>query len=277
LEKNALFRFVLKFFPLTRSRPVAALVLLPLFALLAACSSAQTDGPGKQLVMEDRFENGNRNIYALNERLDSAVLEPAAAAWRQTLPDAAQRAVSSHVSWTGLPATAMNSALQGKGENAGLALVHFAINGLTLGFVDLLEDEAERPQKEDFGQTMAAAGVPSGPYVMVPLLGGGTGRDMAGRVVTAFLDPLGSLTGVSASNQLVQANLPLSAISARADNFDLINQVKYESLDPYARLRSLYYQQREALLADRVTAANQSAVDDSLFDSFLNSEAETDQ
>ncbi len=172
----------------------------------------------------------------------------------------------------------MNSALQGKGENAGLALVHFAINGLTLGFVDLLEDEAERPQKEDFGQTMAKAGVPSGPYVMVPLLGGGTGRDMTGRVVTAFLDPLGSLTGMSASNQLVQANLPLSAISARADNFDLINQVKYESLDPLCtRAFALYYQQRDALLADRVTAANQSAVDDSLFDSFLNSEAETDQ
>ena len=276
MEKNALFEFVLKFLPLPRLHPVAAALLLPFLAGLAACSGAPADQTGKQLVMEDRYENGNRKIYALNDRLDSAVLEPAAAAWRQNLPEPAQRAVSSHVSWTGLPATAMNSALQGKGENAGLALVHFAINGLTLGFVDLLEDEAERPQTEDFGQTLAKAGIPSGPYVMVPILGGGTGRDMTERVVTAFLDPMGSLTGISRSNQLVQANLPLSAVSARADNFDLINQVKYESLDPYARVRALYYQRREALLADRVITASQSAVDDSLFDSFLNSEAETD-
>ena len=276
MEKNALFEFVLRFFVLTRSRPVAALFCLPILSGLAACSGAPADRTDTQLVMEDRFENGNRKIYALNDRLDSAVLEPVAAAWRQNLPEPAQRAVSNHVSWTGLPATAMNSALQGKGENSGLALVHFAINGLTLGFVDLLEEEENRPQKEDFGQTLAKAGVPPGPYVMVPLLGGGTGRDMTGRVVTAFLDPLGSLTGVSSSNQLVQANLPLSAVSARADNFDLINQIKYESLDPYARLRALYYQRREALLADRVITASQSAVDDSLFDSFLESGEDAD-
>jgi phospholipid-binding lipoprotein MlaA len=272
LEKNALFRFVQRFFLLTRSPPVAALFWLPFLAALAACSGAPSERSDTKLVMEDRFENGNRKIYALNDRLDSVILEPVASVWRQSLPEPAQRAVSNHVSWTGLPATAMNSALQGKAENTGLALLHFAINGLTLGFVDLLEEEEPRPQKEDFGQTLAKAGLPAGPYAMVPVLGGGSGRDMAGRAVTMVLDPLGSLTGVASSNQLVQANLPLSAISARADNFDLINQVKYESLDSYARVRALYYQRREALLADRIITASQSAVDDSLFDSFLNSE-----
>ena len=50
-----------------------------------------------------------------------------------------------------------------------------------------------------------------------------------------------------------------------------------ELRDNLSNIDPAWREEVEALLADRVTAANQSAVDDSLFDSFLNSEAETDQ
>ncbi|HCV88336.1 MAG TPA: ABC transporter, partial [Alphaproteobacteria bacterium] len=69
-----------------------------------------------------------------------------------------------------MPSTAVNSTLQGKYENAGLATLNFLVNGLTLGFADLTEGEDEVMQ-EDFGQTLASWDVPEGSYMMVPVLG----------------------------------------------------------------------------------------------------------
>jgi phospholipid-binding lipoprotein MlaA len=43
---------------------------------------------------------------------------------------------------------------------------------------------------EDFGQTLAVYGVGEGPYLMLPLLGLSNLRDLAGRVVDMFFDPL---------------------------------------------------------------------------------------
>ena len=40
--------------------------------------------------------------------------------------------------------------------------------------------------------------------------------------------------------------IPVSAVAFRANNFERFNDVKYNSIDPYARTRSLYYQIRHA-------------------------------
>ena len=60
--------------------------------------------------------------------------------------------LATYIKWAGMPSTAINSAIQGKAENAGLATLNFLVNGLTLGFADLMEDETPII-KEDFGQT----------------------------------------------------------------------------------------------------------------------------
>ena len=74
-------------------------------------------------------------------------------------------AIGNLVKWVGMPSTAINSAIQGKAENAGLATLNFLVNGLTLGFADLMEDETPII-KEDFGQTLAIK-VPEGSFLMV--------------------------------------------------------------------------------------------------------------
>ena len=201
---------------------------------------------------------------------DSYVLEPVADGYRKVAPNAVQKAVANHVEWAGLPSTAVNSTLQGKFENAALAVLHFAINGLTLGLADLTEDD-DTPQREDFGQTLAAANVPEGSYIEVPLLGGHTTRSLTGRVVDIFLNPLSVLEAGQAGQTIQQAQLPVGAVSFRAQNFDAVNEVKYNSLDPYARARSVYYQQRQGLLEDRVAgiiSEDASDANDDAFDSF---------
>ena len=236
-----------------------------LLTVLAACSSAPNDLSG---ITDDPYESTNRRVFAFNSGLDSYVLEPTANIYRNAVPEAGQRAVRNHVEWMSMPSTAVNSTLQGKWENAGLALLNFAFNGLTFGLVDIM-DEEDKPQREDFGQTLAHNNVAPGSYVMLPVFGGTTMRGAAGTVVDFILNPLSAIDAGATGETVKGATLPVDAVSFRADNFEAINQLKYESADPYARARAVYIQQRGALLEDRMVEDGQSAVADDNFDSFF--------
>ena len=250
-----------------RSQKISLWLCLMVMVGLSACSSLPVE---ERTDNRDPFEDTNRKVFAFNMAADSYVLEPVASGYRTAVPDNVQQAVGNHLHWASLPSTAVNSTLQGKFENAALAVIHFAINGLTLGFADLTEDD-DAPLREDFGQTLAAANVPEGAYIEVPLLGGHTARSLTGRVVDLFLNPLSVLEAGQTGETVRQAQLPVGAVSFRAQNFEAVNEVKYNSLDPYARARSVYYQQREGLLEDRVAGQisdEASDANDDAFDSF---------
>ena len=172
------------------------ILILTILATLAACSSVPED---QRSDMRDRYDEGNRAVFDFNMDVDNYVVEPVASSYRNTVPKGGQTAIVHHLAWAGLPSTAVNSTLQGKYENAGLAVLNFAINGLTLGFVDLMGDDAAPVHKEDFGQTLAAADVNEGSYLMVPLLGPHTTRSLTGRVVDMVMNPY----------SIVQAGAPL--------------------------------------------------------------------
>jgi phospholipid-binding lipoprotein MlaA len=229
-------------------RNVSALpALLCVIALVSGCSALPED---QKTAATDPYENANRKVFAFNMAVDDYALEPAAKAYRQAAPEAVQQGIKNYVSWTGMPSTAVNSGLQGKFENAALAGLTFFVNGLTFGFVDLMEGE-DRPEPEDFGQTLASAGMGEGPYLMVPFLGSHTARSLSGRAVDMIINPLGTFDA-EAVETAQMATPVISAVSFRAAFFDTINDVKYNSLDPYARTRSAYYQQRADLLRDNL-------------------------
>ncbi|WP_254503730.1 MlaA family lipoprotein, partial [Salmonella enterica] len=58
------------------------------------------------------------------------------------------------------------------------------------GLIDIASDAGLPKHKEDFGQTLGVRGVPSGPYVVWPLLGPSTARDTVGFLVDWQMDPL---------------------------------------------------------------------------------------
>ena len=241
------------------------ILILTSLATFAACSSVPED---QRSDIRDRYEEDNRAVFDFNMDVDTYVVEPVASGYRNTVPKGGQTAIAHHLAWAGLPSTAVNSTLQGKYENAGLAVLNFAINGLTLGFVDLMGDDAAPVHKEDFGQTLAAADVSEGSYLMVPLLGSHTTRSLTGRVVDMVMNPY-SIVQAGAPLQTWQtARAPVSAVSFRAANFEAINDVKYNALDPYARTRSVYYQQRSGLLADQLRGGNSSSAADEFEDFF---------
>ena len=232
--------------------------------LLAGCSSQPDDSSLASMEMDQRdpWEETNRQVFGFNMAIDTAVLEPAGKAYA-SLPKRAKTAVDNHLEWAGMPATAVNSTLQGKMENAALAGIHFLLNSLTLGFADLTEDDDD-PVTRDFGQTLAAWHVPQGNYVMMPLLGPGTLRSHGGRLADGLMNPLGAVAGKT-GEVVSTARAPLGAIAFRGDNAEQINAMKYDSLDPYSRMRSFWYQYRQGQL-DSMAA---TAADDDAFDSFL--------
>ena len=248
-----------------RSQKMSLWLCLAVMVGLSACSSLPVD---QRTDNRDPFEDTNRKVFAFNMAADSYVLEPVASGYRNTMPDSVQQAVGNHLNWASLPSTAVNSTLQGKFENAALAVIHFVVNGLTLGLADLTPED-DKPTREDFGQTLAAANVPEGAYIEVPLLGAHTTRSLSGRVVDFVLNPLSALEAGQAGQTVQNAQLPVGAISFRAQNFDAINDVKYNALDPYARARSVYYQQRAGLLADRLPGEIVDDANDDAFSDFF--------
>jgi phospholipid-binding lipoprotein MlaA len=235
--------------------------------LVAGCSSIPEE---QRSDLRDQHENSNRKVFAFNMEVDTYVLEPAAKAYIDTVPEGAKRAISNHLQWAGMPSTALNSTLQGKFENAGLATLNFLVNGLTLGFADLADDDTPI-LKEDFGQTLAAANMPEGSYLMVPLLGPQTTRSLTGTVVDMIVNPYGKLAAGANASNAATIKTPLNAVTFRAKTFDAFNTVKYDSLDPYARTRSIYYQARQGLLDDKTMPEIGVSDSDDEFDAFFES------
>ena len=238
-------------------------VVLVLCMLVGCSSTPKTDRSDQR----DPYEHTNRKIFAFNMGVDSYVLEPVADGYRSNVPDTGRRAVDNHLDWAGLPSTALNSTIQGDLENAALATIHFAINGLTFGFADLTEDNGA-VEKRDFGQTLARAKVPEGDYLMVPLLGAHSGRNLAGRVVDSMINPLSVFQAGNVGNTMFTAQVPARAVAFRANNFDTFNDIKYNSIDGYARTRSLYYQMRACALRDRRDNLQAPSAADGQFDAF---------
>ena len=236
---------------------------LPIMAclglILTSCSSVDKS---EVSYNRDPFENTNRQIYAFNDSVDTLMLEPMAYGYNKAIPQSAKAAVANHVFWAGLPNTALNSGLQGKWENAALSSLHFSVNALTLGLINLVSEE-EPPVSQDFGRTLSVYDIPEGPYVVLPILGGKTSRHAFGQVTNMIVNPYSALEEKKAISQAVSIQPVLSSISWRAANFDIVNDIKYNSLDGYIKVRSAYYQNR---FAEMPSSRIHPSEADSLFD-----------
>ena len=237
------------------SRLAALAALVAMTACTALPESDRSD-------IRDPYEPYNRLSFAFNTETDDWVLEPAARGYL-SLPEFMQVGLTNFAEWTGHPSTAINSALQGRGENTMLAILNFLVNGVTFGLADFTK-EGDDSEATNFGDTLAAWYAPAGPYIMMPFLGPGTARSHIGFFVDIFTDPL-SFATTPAADTIQLASAPVGIVTLRGNNFDLFNDIKYNALDPYARSRSLYFQFTNP---DGDANATQADRDDD-FDAFL--------
>ena len=128
---------------------------------------------------EDPWESFNRKVYRFNDVLDRWALKPVAKGYRKVTPDVVEDGVHNVFRNLGEARNLANNLLQLKMHDAGVDTARFFFNttfGL-LGFFDVATKMGLQRNDEDFGQTLGAWGVKSGPYVVLPLLGPSTVRD----------------------------------------------------------------------------------------------------
>lgn len=208
--------------------------------------------------INDPIEPFNRVVFEINRGLDAMFLKPLAEFYLLLLPPPVQTAVHNFVTNLRAPVTFFNDLLQGEGSRALNTAGRFAVN-TTVGVGGLLDwatDWGLPYHNEDFGQTLAVWGVGEGPYLVLPVVGPSNPRDAAGLGVdSAVLDPFGFLaTFIYSESQLLRilsyTRLGLTAVDARARNFEALNDIEKNSLDFYAAMRSLYRQSRAAEIAN---------------------------
>ena len=164
----------------------------PLILIAGMAGCATTQAPASSQEVADPIEPVNRAIFSFNMFVDTWLLEPVARGYRFVTPEPARRSVANFLANLRSPVIFANDALQGERERAGITLGRFMIN-TTLGVAGLFDPASAlgyHRHDEDFGQTLGVWGVPSGPYLMLPLLGPSNGRDTAGRVGDYFINPL---------------------------------------------------------------------------------------
>lgn len=235
----------------TTSKMLLSVILLGGVFSLSAC--ANKEYVDQDLGIYDPLEEVNRVTLKVNDAADKMFLEPIAKGYRKVTPDAARTIVGNFLRNLSSPVIIGNELLQGDLEGAGNATARVVINTLAGfgGILDLAEQGGIEYQPEDFGQTLATWGVGNGMYVMFPLLGPSTSRDAAGRLVDSYVDPLRIYFFNINEGYLHYNRLAVGALSKREDFIEVINDLRSNSFDYYAAVRSAYYQHRNALINDQ--------------------------
>lgn len=232
---------------------------------LSGCATppppTQPDALAEFQAVNDPAEPFNRAMYAVNTKLDTYVIRPAAVAYTDVLPDGVRHVVHNILGNLRSPVKLGNDMLQGKPQRAGDTLMRFVINTTVggLGAFDVAKNLGYPDHDTDFGVTLATWGVGSGPYLFLPVLGPGSPRDSSGRIVNIAADPLGRFGQGIAVTALNWSRFTLDLIDARSEYLGTFQQIKRTALDPYATFRSLYRQHRDAQVSE-TRADNQRTV-----------------
>ncbi len=236
--------------PKSLSNALGYTLLLVGFLILPGCANMPDPGDpeavAEYMQVNDPLEPLNRQVFAFNQGLDKAVFKPIAETYRVVMPQPARIGVHNFIENLKSPLILINTILQFDLDASMATIGRFLVNSTVgmLGIVDVAGELGVPAQKEDFGQTLAVWGMPSGPYIMLPVLGPSNPRDGLGRVVDYLMDPVNRVALNSDHTDLILARTGMEALVQRAENLDLLNEVEKSSLDFYAAIRSLYRQKR---------------------------------
>ncbi len=213
--------------------------------LLSSCVSTSDNNA-------DPFENFNRSVFAFNEVVDDALINPTITVYRAVVPNPVRSGFKNFLFNLRSPLRFINQVLQADVSGAGNEFVRAAVNTFVGvgGIFDVAAYEGLESEYEDFGQTLAVWGVGQGPYVVVPFLGPSTMRDYVGFAVDSFFDPIRFYARNADKNGRYYTKLGADYLNLRDDLMDILNELEMSSIDYYAAVRSTYLQSREALVND---------------------------
>ncbi|HIH2618774.1 TPA: MlaA family lipoprotein [Burkholderia cenocepacia] len=207
-------------------------------AMLTGCATGPNRNPN------DPLEPMNRAMYKFNDTVDTNIAQPIAKGYQKVTPTPVRTAISNFFSNLGDLGNMANNLLQLRITDATQDLMRVAMNSVfgVAGLIDIATPAGLPKHHQDFGLTMARWGMPSGPYLVLPVFGPSTIRDGVGRAVDVRFNLLNYIEP-AARNPMYIAQF----ISARSDLLGATDLLKQAALDPYSFVRDAYLQQRKSL------------------------------
>jgi len=222
------------------------LTIIGLMALMI--SGCATYSGNAMTNSSDPWQVVNRPVFAVNDTFDKMLFKPLAKGYDALTPEPIQDVVTNFFSNLSEIDNAINNLFQGKPVQFATSIGRLAINS-TVGIAGLFDVAAhvglERAQ-EDLGQTFGVLGMQAGPYIVLPLLGSSSVRDLPGRIVSMYINPLAWLDDVSFRNILIGVN----AVDSRANLLAKEDIASEISNDKYTLYRDSFLEEREFEISD---------------------------
>lgn len=225
-------------------RRATALLVVLCTTMLVGCAT------GPNADARDPLEPFNRGVSEFNEAVDGAVLKPVATAYRDVTPDVVRAGVSNFFGNLRDVWSAVNAVMQLKPGAAAENALRVGVNtvfGLG-GLLDIASEMGIERRSLDFGQTLGRWGVPSGPYLVLPIFGPSTIRDAAGFGVESRGDLVSGVDHIPTRNTLTA----LRAVETRANLLRATSMLEGAALDKYSFTRDVYLQRRQSLIDDLI-------------------------
>jgi phospholipid-binding lipoprotein MlaA len=205
-----------------------------------AVPSSAAPGPNP-----DPWEHFNREVFGLFQAVDRNVLRPAALGYQKVVPNPVRIGLHNVLVDVGEPVVFVNDVLQLHGNEAAVTLGRFVMNSTVgvAGLIDVATPSGMPHHDNGFGNTLGRYGSPPGPYVF--LIGPSDVRDLIGSGVDILTDPL-TWIDYTGRTAVSIGRGAISTLDARANSDQELQQVYSMATDPYASLRSLYLQNRQA-------------------------------
>jgi phospholipid-binding lipoprotein MlaA len=231
----------------------------------SACATrpASPDAAMQSAEISDPIEPVNRAVFKFNDVLDIAIIEPVAKVYKAVLPDFLRTGLRNFVRNLDSPVIVANELLQGDIGGAGVSTARFLINttaGIG-GLVDVASAQGLTYRDADFGQTLGVWGLGNGCYIVLPVIGPSSIRDGVGLAVDSYANPVRIISHNTDNDWFYYTVTGIEAIDSRSRLITAVDDLRKNSLDYYAAVRSAYAQKRKAMItgtrpqaADEMTA-----------------------
>lgn len=214
-------------------------------SLLLGCSTTGSDP----------WKGWNQGSQAFNDGLDKGLIKPIAQGYEWLTPEPVDKGVTNFFSNINDVGVTINDLLQFKILQGGQDLSRFLVNTTVGvgGVMDIAKDIDLPKHHEDFGQTLGVWGVPSGPYLVLPIFGPSSPRETVGLMGDAMLNPLTYVSFIGGAASAATAGSKVVDIAdTRADLIPaekIVNEAASDK-DRYEFIKNAYQQRRDYLLND---------------------------
>ncbi|MDR2158009.1 MAG: VacJ family lipoprotein [Holosporaceae bacterium] len=201
-------------------------------SLLTACSATK-DNP-------DPYSAFNRDMLEFNIVVDKNILRPIAYAYKEIVPEIVRYSASNFLLNLKEPFQCLNYTASSDAEHAVNSLFRFVINSTLgiFGLFDVGEQIGLEKSETSYKNTLKKIGVPTGDYLVLPILGSSSTRDAIAEPVSWFVDPVVYFIGFP----YMFAKTIVSVVSDRAENSEFVDKSIDDSMDLYSSMKSIYMQ-----------------------------------